>query len=37
MMWTMTAICLAVGFVAICGIFIWAFKDEIDLTDEEEA
>ena len=33
----MTTVCLAVSFMAIVGIGIWMFKDEIDLTNEEEA
>lgn len=31
----MTTVCLAVSFIAIVGISIFAFKDEIDLTEEE--
>ena len=33
----MTSLFQAIGFIAIVGISIFTFKDEIDLTDEEEA
>ena len=33
----MTSLFMAMGILAIAGIGIWMFKDEIDWNDEEEA